>query len=145
MIISASRIPASTGRRTARFARLPALAAFAVMLHAVPATTAAASGQSEALARFRQERAACMDGTSHQDRATCLKEAGAALHEARRGRLDDATKSYERNRLVRCNGVAPADREDCLRRMRGDGTVGGSVERGGIYRELRTTNVDTAK
>src|SRR2546426_8157808 len=36
------------------------------------------------LFRSQQERAACVNGQSHQDRATCMREAGAALYEARR-------------------------------------------------------------
>jgi hypothetical protein len=101
---------------------------------------AAAGGNlSEAQARYQQDRAACNSGQSYQDRATCLREAGAALQEAKRGRIGDGQNSYEQNRLVRCDRVAEGDREDCLRRMRGEGTVSGSVESGGIYRELRTT------
>jgi hypothetical protein len=76
---------------------------------------------------------------SRPDRATCLREAGAALQEAKRGRSGDAQGAYERNRLLRCDRLAAEEREDCLRRMRGEGTVSGSVESGGIYRELRTT------
>ena len=103
------------------------------------ATTAAAAGgnPSDAQTRFQQDRAACMNGESHQDRATCLREAGAALQEARRGRLTEAdARQYEQNRMVRCDRQPPEDREDCVRRMRGEGTTSGSVEGGGIYREL---------
>jgi hypothetical protein len=102
---------------------------------------AAAAGGSlaQAQARYQQDRAACISGQSHQDRATCLREAGAALQEAKRGRLGDSQSSYEQNQLVRCDGLPAGDRADCLRRMRGEGTVSGSVESGGIYRELRTT------
>jgi hypothetical protein len=100
---------------------------------------AAAANISEAQARYRQERATCMSGQSHQDRATCLREAGAALQEAKRGRLDNGQSPYEQSRLMRCEVHPAGDREDCLRRMRGEGTISGSVESGGIYRELRTT------
>ncbi|MEO5672534.1 MAG: hypothetical protein ABIR26_17755, partial [Ramlibacter sp.] len=37
--------------------------------------SAGAAKLSEAQALYQQERAACMNGTSNQDRATCLKEA----------------------------------------------------------------------
>ena len=76
---------------------------------------------SEAQARYQQDRAACMTGQSNQDRATCLKEAGAALAEARRGNLNDAQ-----------------GQTDCLARMRGEGTTEGSVAGGGILREKVT-------
>ncbi len=100
---------------------------------------AATAGISDPQARYRQERATCMSGQSHQDRATCLQEAGAALQAAKRGHLDDGQGPYEQNRLMRCAAHSAEDREDCVRRMRGEGTVSGSVEGGGIYRELRTT------
>jgi len=101
---------------------------------------AAAGGNlSEAQARYQQDRAACTSGQSQQDRATCLREAGAALQEAKRGQNGGGQTSYERNQLLRCDRLTAGEREDCLRRMRGEGTVSGSVEGGGIYRELRTT------
>jgi hypothetical protein len=100
---------------------------------------AAAGGKlSEAQARYEQDRAACNSGQSNQDRATCLREAGAALGEAKRGNLRDGQTSYEQNQTLRCDRLKEGDRDDCLRRMHGEGTVSGSVESGGIYRELRT-------
>ncbi len=106
----------------------------------VAGMAAAAGGNpSEAQARYQQDRAACISGQSNQDRATCLREAGAALQEAKRGRVGDSGSAYEQNRLIRCDGLPAGDREDCLRRMRGEGSVSGSVASGGIYRELRTT------
>lgn len=100
---------------------------------------AAAADMAEAKARYQQERATCMSGESHQDRATCLREAGAALAESKRGNLGGGMGQYEQNQLRRCDAHPAEDREDCLRRMRGEGTTSGSVEGGGIYRELRTT------
>ncbi len=97
---------------------------------------------ADAQARYRNDRAACLNGQSNQDRATCLKEAGAALQEARRGRLDngrDGESQFEKNRLLRCDSQPAQDRADCLRRMNGEGVTRGSVESGGIYRELTTT------
>ena len=58
-------------------------AASAVMVSTV---TAAGPG-SDAQSRYEKDRAACMSGNSNQDRATCLREAGAALVEARRDGL----------------------------------------------------------
>ena len=54
---------------------------------------------------FQRERAACLNGLSHQDRTTCLKEASAAYQEARRGQMDN-----------------------------GEGVTSGSVNGGGIIR-----------
>jgi hypothetical protein len=117
-----------------------ALSACAVGAMLIAGIAAAADGKlSEAQARYEQDRAACMSGQSQQDRATCLREAGAALQAAKRGGIGDGQSSYEQNQLMRCDRLPAGDREDCLRRMRGEGTVSGSVEGGGIYRELRTT------
>ena len=102
---------------------------------------AAASGNlSAAQARYERDRAACISGQTNQDRATCLREAGAALQEARKGGATSKAQSQlEQNRLLRCEPLPAADREDCVRRMRGEGTISGSVGSGGIYRELRTS------
>ncbi len=100
----------------------------------------AGPGASDAQANYQRDRAACLSGNTNQDRATCLREAGAALVEARRGGLtstDDGT--YVKNSMDRCVPLPAADQEDCVRRMQGEGTVVGSVEEGGIYRELHRT------
>ena len=136
MQITINRDPAGTGQKTIPFLGLSACAA-GIML--VAGMAAAAGGNvSEAQARYERDRAACMSGQSNQDRATCLREAGAALGEAKRGRLGDGQSAYEQNQTLRCDRLKGGDREDCLRRMHGEGTVSGSVEGGGIYRELRT-------
>lgn len=129
--------PAGAGPRTMPALILSACAVAALLFAGM---AAAAGGKlSDAQARYRQDRAACLSGQSYQDRATCLREAGAALQAAKRGRLGDDQGSYEKNRLLRCDRLKGDDREDCIRRMHGEGTVKGSVESGGTYRELRTT------
>ena len=134
---TSNRDPAGAGRRIIFSLALSAFAAGALLVAGMAA--AAGDSLSEAQARYQQDRAACISGQSNQDRATCLREAGAALQEAKRGRSGDQPSSYEKNQLARCDRLAGEDRDDCLRRMRGEGTVSGSVEGGGIYRELRTT------
>jgi hypothetical protein len=114
-----------------------AICAVSAFLSVSPALGADASGPSDARMRYLGERAACENGQLHQDRATCLREAGAALEEARRGRLNDGQQAqYQQNALVRCNVLPPADRDACLARMQGQGVMRGSVAEGGIYREL---------
>ena len=115
----------------------------AMALIAIGALLCASSASAEganpgAQARYQQDRAACMNGTSNQDRATCLREAGAALQESKGNRLENATSAYDQNRYLRCDPLPAGQREDCVRRMSGEGTVSGSVEGGGIYRELVT-------
>jgi hypothetical protein len=91
---------------------------------------------ADARSRYLHERALCESGQSHQDRATCLREAGAAYEQARqRGLEDGQAGQYERNALLRCNVLPPEDRNVCVARMR-QGLAVGSVEAGGIYREL---------
>lgn len=114
-----------------------------MLAFALPMLASAAPATRAADNEYKQERAACMSGQSSEDQATCLKEAAAARGEARRGRLDNGQESlYEQNAQARCKVLPAADREDCVRRVHGEGTVSGSVESGGIFRETRTTIVE---
>ena len=117
------------------FSLFPALCAAGALLLSAASL---AAGRENAETVYQRDRAACNSGQSGQDRATCLREAGAARQEARRGRLDDSTAEFERNRLLRCDRQPPQDREDCVRRMNGEGVTSGSVQGGGILRELTT-------
>ncbi|MEO6409866.1 MAG: hypothetical protein ABIO45_14085 [Burkholderiaceae bacterium] len=86
---------------------------------------------------YQRERAVCLSGQSSQDRATCLKEASAALVEARRGGLTPASGAD----AERCNALAGVERAACVARMNGAGKVSGSVEGGGVLRELTVREV----
>lgn len=130
--------PTGTERKSAPVLRWSAFALGTVLASGI--ATAASSDMADAKTRYQQERSFCMSGKSQQDQATCLKEAGAAYQEARRGRLTVEAGRYQQNQRLRCNAHQDADdREDCLRRMRGEGTVSRSFEGGSVYRELRTT------
>lgn len=107
----------------------------------VGAALAANGNQAEARARYQQERAACMKTEAKQDRATCLREAGAALQAARRGGLADSEAAYEANALMRCNALPQENQLACERGVRGEGKTSGSVAGGGIYREVTTVEV----
>src|SRR6186997_1116876 len=102
-----------------------------------PAATAAKS-------TYTKERADCEAGRTAEDRATCLKEAGAAQQERKRNTLDNAG-SARQNAIERCNAVAPKDKADCLARIEGPSqanqttTTSGSVAGGGVVRETKTT------
>ena len=101
------------------------------------ATIAVAAGDSpDAKARYQEDRVFCNSGQSYQDRATCLKEAAAALADARKGRLNDEPGPYRQNALIRCNALPADDRDACRRRVEGEGTTSGSVPAGGLLREL---------
>lgn len=109
----------------------------AVLLAAPLAASAAGSGSA---ANYRHERQMCLTGQTHQDRATCLKEARNAYADARRGRLDNGETQQQlaANALRRCDVHPAADRAACERMMRGEGRTAGSVEGGGILREMRS-------
>lgn len=111
---------------------------FTVLLaSAIAAPVMAHAQATTAQQRYEQERKACLDGTSNQDRATCLREAGAALDESKKGNLR-ADPALEANRLARCDNLPAADKADCIQRMQ-QGTTSGSAQQGGILREATTT------
>lgn len=115
------------------------LSALVVTLACAPAAWSAGHPASEAQLRYKQERARCLSGMSHQDKATCLKEAGAALQEARRNRLETGGHaSFQANATARCNAQPAADRDACVQRMTGSGSTQGSVEAGGLLRQVET-------
>ena len=101
------------------------------------------AANSDALATYRMERDNCLSGRSHQDRATCLREAGAAYAEARQGRLgnDLDAATLRANALQRCQRQPPEDRADCERLVRGEGRQVGSVAEGAVIKELVTRTV----
>ena len=114
----------------------------AIALAAVLAPAAWAAGNpalAEAQRQFQQERAHCNSGQSHQDKATCLKEAAAAYSEARRGALaNNSGTDLRANAVARCDAQPPADRQACVQRILGARTTEGSVKGGGIIRETET-------
>jgi hypothetical protein len=69
--------------------------------------------------------------------AACQKEEAAARQAEKRGDLQSGI-NYRDNALARCSPLSGADKDDCVRRVQGEGTASGSVEGGGIYRETRT-------
>ena len=105
-----------------------ALAGFAVQ----------AAPEPGAAERHRREVAACNETATPQNRAACLEDAFVAYREAKRGALGDGMTVDPANLTKRCDALKAADKDDCLARMRGAGTTSGSVENGGIYRELVT-------
>lgn len=114
----------------------------AIVLAATLAWTAAIAGgadrgaASEEGIKYRQ---ACMAGQSHQDRATCLKEANNYLADLKKNpaKFQDSA-NVQANAQARCEPLSGPDRAACMARASGQGKVSGSVEGGGIYRELVT-------
>ena len=103
----------------------------------VPASAQPAAPGTDA--RMQGERAVC-DGVQ-QDRAACLREAGAAQQEARRNGLTNPSPGAEdRNALDRCKQQPPSAQAECEARITGAGktTTEGSVMGGGVIRETVT-------
>jgi len=101
---------------------------------------AATTNMDQARAEYEAQRAACQSGQSHQDRATCMREAGAAYDEARRGRLERSA-DYDSNARARCERHTGERREECLMLQGQDAKVYGSVEGGGTLREMTIRRV----
>ncbi len=117
--------------------RLWVAASLSLLLSAAAVAADVAPKATPAQARHEQERAACLSGKSSQDQATCLKEADAALAAARKGELSTGDAA-QANAFERCKSLPATQRSECEARMRGEGSVSGSVAGGGILRELVT-------
>lgn len=95
---------------------------------------------AEAQQRYQADVERCRSGQTSQDTKTCLREAGAALQEARRHRLVRGSPHFDQNKDARCDHLPGSERDDCLRLMSDpNAIVHGSVEGGGIIRETTIT------
>jgi hypothetical protein len=121
-----------------RVMRVSAFALLAASASLMWTSASAADSTSEIAARYQSEAAACHNGTSNQDRATCLREAGAARAEARNGKMNQRGNDYQQNATKRCDALPTGQRDDCMRMHSGEGTSSGSVGGGGIIREIVT-------
>ena len=95
----------------------------------------------EAQARFKQEMADCVSGNTSQDKDSCMREARAALAEVRRGVSGRPEKTEAKSEAAapqRCEVHQGEQEGACGGRMRGEGSATGSVEGGGILREIST-------
>jgi hypothetical protein len=113
---------------------------FALSALIFAASDAFGAGPSSA-ARTGGATAGSACGEANQDRGSCLREEAAARAEMKQGKRDSSGDSgafYQQNALARCGALPAADRADCERRVRGEGTTSGNVSGGGIYRELVT-------
>lgn len=117
------------------------LAALLAPLAATAATAATRAERAELRALHQSELAACKSGQTGQERSACVREAHASYAQAQRGSLTKADAPYAANARQRCDALPGADKADCLARMSGHGTVSGSVESGGMLRELTTYSV----
>nr|WP_254601243.1 hypothetical protein [Achromobacter ruhlandii] len=106
------------------------------MLAAGAAQAADPIGRAGIQAQYEQDVAACKNGSTGQDRAACMREAGAARQEAMRKQLSDGTTDqHQQNMLDRCNRLPADSRQDCITQMTSPTQVRGSVQGGGVLRE----------
>jgi hypothetical protein len=87
---------------------------------------------------YQQERAWCMTNTLGDERVTCLKGSGAAQAEKRRGTLDNNGANFGANALARCDVLVADDRAACRARVMGYGNASGSVQGGGVIKQIET-------
>lgn len=90
---------------------------------------------------YMQERAWCMANTQGDDRVACLRDSGAAQAEKRGGTLDNSGANFDANAMQRCEALAGEDRAACKVRVMGYGSASGSVQGGGIIRQVETVVV----
>lgn len=89
---------------------------------------------------YEQDRAACLRSDSQHERTSCLREAAAvrAQSKTRTPMMNSSPESRLQNALKRCTELPPENKAICERMVRGEGSVSGSVEGGGLIRELVT-------
>lgn len=120
-----------------------------LLSHILFATVAALAGTSaiaqaptaaSAQEQYRIDVERCRSGQTSQDERTCLREAGAALQEARRHSLVEGSPSFDDNQRTRCERLTGTEREDCMRLMSDPNAVTeGSVDGGGVLRQTTIT------
>lgn len=120
--------------------------AVGVFFTALLLTTASAQVTSgttgiDATGNASSEMAACNNGTTQQDRATCMTEVKNANAAKRAGQLDNAGGQPSANALQRCQALSGDDKVACEARMTGYGETKGSVAGGGVIREIETVVV----
>lgn len=94
---------------------------------------------------YQQERAWCLANTSGPEQATCLQSAAAALAEKRRGTLDNNGANFDANAMQRCNVLTGEDKAACQARVAGMGSASGSVQGGGVIKQVETVVLPPGK
>jgi hypothetical protein len=85
---------------------------------------------------YQNDRQFCLSGQSNQSRETCLREAGAVMQQNVAAQDQPSAEQMAANAVRRCDAFAGDEHQSCLARMQGRGKESGSVEGGGILREL---------
>lgn len=90
---------------------------------------------------YQKDRQFCYSTNSYQSQVDCLREAGAAQQERERHTQTSdmyySTEDYEDNKFKRCQELDEEDYFLCKARLMDEyGTYSGSVESGGIIRQV---------
>lgn len=131
--------PAGTSPRKAAIAfGLSAL--FAVVAATAQVSAVGTTGNTgiDNSGNYQQERAWCMANTSGEEQATCLRNSAAAQAEKRRGTLDNNGANFDANAMQRCHVLTGEDRAACQARVVGLGSATGSVQGGGVLKQVET-------
>ena len=121
-----------------------AVRALLVAITAFGSSSVLAAGNAttaDTKAKDQRPAGSCQYGPSTDGNAGCMTKADSDETRSRQAALDRDPTQYMRNALVRCDRLTGDDRQDCVLRISGKGTTSGSVEGGGIYRELVTREV----
>ena len=120
-----------------------AYAGLAALLTMTAATAQIASGTTgiDATGNAQSELAACNNGKTQQDKATCLTEVKNANAAKRAGQVDNSGGQFAANALKRCDVLKGEDRIACQARIQGLGSNDGSVASGGVVRQIESVVV----
>lgn len=84
--------------------------------------------------QYQKDRQFCSSIEAYQSQSDCLREAGAALQERRQHIR--YSEDYSDNKYKRCEELSESDEQLCRARLSGQATTTGSVEGGGILRQV---------
>ena len=110
--------------------------AFGALVLSSSVMAAPAADTTSIEAQYKRDVANCNSGKTNQAKQVCLQEAGAARVEARRNNLTTSSGRYEQNAIQRCQRLPASDRAACEAQMAGQGQTYGSVQGGGVLREM---------
>lgn len=110
------------------------------LVWALPLASALAADDRAGIeARYQADRRACLEQVDADSRRACLRDAGAVRQESLRGLRDAGVDEAQRQRnaIARCAVHKGAlDRAMCERMALGEGVSSGSVDGGGVLRQL---------
>jgi hypothetical protein len=113
-----------------------ALLAAGLFVVSAPAAMAAKTGKTAADPQYQADVAACNSGRSQESHSVCMQEAGAAHVERMRNQLTIPDQDYQANATMRCRALPPTEQQACVAQMSGEGKTYGSVNGGGVLREI---------